>query len=158
MSSVVKASKPVMRPAHLRDFYELAHNLRHEDALEIFHSSGLDPVPAVLRGYYVSDEAYTVTLDNKVVLIVGIAGIKGSYGVPWMLATDLLKDIRKQFLRGCGDLRDRWLAEYKHMENMVWVENQTHVQWLKWLGFTFDPPKPHGKTGELFQRFYMKEQ
>jgi hypothetical protein len=157
MRSAAKERKPVIRPSIETDCAELAFHLRKEDLLEVFHASGKDPLLAIQQGFAISQETVTVTLDGRVVLMAGIVGVTGYAGAPWMLATDDLPKIRKTFLRDGGHLRDRWLAQYKYLENKVWTRNTTHVQWLRWMGFNFAPPEVYGVSGELFQRFYMKE-
>jgi hypothetical protein len=157
MRSAVRAPKPIIRPSVETDCAELAFHLRREDLLEIFHASGKDPLQAIQQGFAISQETVTVTLGGRVVLMTGIVGVAGYAGSPWMLATDDLAKIRKTFLRDGERLRDRWLAQYKYLENKVWTRNITHVQWLRWMGFTFAAPEIYGVTGELFQRFYMKE-
>lgn len=158
MQNVVKECKPVLRASVDADVAELANHLREEDVLELAHSSGHTPLEAVRQGFEISNEVLTVTLAGRVVMMVGVTGKPGYAGSPWMLATDDLKKIRKSFLRQGGAVQQRWLREYKHLENKVWTKNTTHVQWLKWLGYTFDAPAVHGVSGELFQRFYMKEE
>ena len=157
MRSAAKVHKPVIRQSIEADCAELASHIRQEDLLEVFHASGKDPLQAIQQGFTISQETLTVTLGHRVVLMVGIVGVAGVAGSPWMLATEELTKIRKTFLRDGSVLRDRWLKQYKHLENKVWTRNETHVQWLRWMGFTFDPPAVYGPTGELFQRFYMKE-
>ncbi|MCP6429157.1 hypothetical protein NL523_27970, partial [Klebsiella pneumoniae] len=36
------------------------------------------------------------------------------------------------------------------------IHNSLSIDWLKWLGFTFDEPAPYGKDGSLFYHFYAK--
>lgn len=157
MSSAVQASKPFIRPATREDCLYLADHLRKEDAEEISHTAGLPPDITVLIGFRTDRETHAVINGGRVVAIIGVGGAPGVIGYPWMLATDELKDIRKSFLKGCRTLLRDILSRFPHLENHVWVKNEAHVQWLRWLGFSFDPPAPHGIHDEPFQRFYMKE-
>lgn len=77
-------------------------------------------------------------------------------GVPWMLASPTLSRIRKTFLRECRQYVEDMLLRYGHLENYVWAGNTVHIQWLKWLGFTIEPAKPHGIDSQPFHRFYMR--
>jgi hypothetical protein len=152
----IQAEQPILRRAVAADVTDLANRMRHEDALEVLHAAGDSPLSAVQRAFSDSAEALTVTLDGRVVLMAGVVGMRGVSGIPWMLATDDLKKIRKSFLREGTAVPLRWLTEYRLLSNMVWVKNASHIQWLKWLGFSFDAPEVFGVSEEPFQRFYMK--
>lgn len=158
MQSGAKASKPYIRPATREDCLYLAEHLRPEDREELEHSLGLRVDYAILIAFRFSTENHAVVRDGRVVAIVGVGGLPGKIGFPWMLATDELKDIRKTFLRGCHALLQDILTRYPQLENHVWAKNAVHIQWLKWLGFRFDPPAPFGVNDELFLRFYMKDE
>jgi len=157
------SDKPFVRLATRADAFELAPRLRREDLEEISHALGL-PAEATLRYCLaISNIAYAVVWRGRVVVLFGIAeflqwGEGRGPGHPWMLASEELKGIRKSFLRHCRGYVEQWLDVHGHLENWVWVHNKVHIQWLKWLGFRFDEPVPHGINKELFMRFYMTKE
>lgn len=151
-------SKPYLRPATRDDCLYLAANLRKEDLEELGHTAGLRADYAILIAFRTSYETHAVINDGRVVALVGVGGIPGVIGFPWMLATDELSRIRKSFLRGCFPLLRSFLSRFPRLENYVWAKNTVHVQWLRWLGFKFDPAAPYGLNDEPFHRFYMKDQ
>lgn len=75
-------------------------------------------------------------------------------GVPWMLASDDLKRIRKSFLKECRAYVQEMSQGFQILTNSAWSQNDVHVQWLKWLGFKFFKAKPMGYDNELFYEFY----
>jgi hypothetical protein len=164
MRSAVPASdRPFVRLATRADAIDLAPRLRKEDVEEIAHGTGLPPELALRYSLGVSNIAYAVVWRDRVVALFGITewlhwGEGRGPGSPWMLASEELKDIRKSFLRHCRGYVERWLDVHGHLENQVWAKNEVHIQWLKWLGFQFDEPKPLGINNELFMRFYMTKE
>jgi len=158
MSAEAKRSKPYVRPATREDCFILAPNLREEDRQEIVHASGLSPEISLRLAFAVSAKVWAGVWGDELVALFGVSGIPGQVGYPWMLASDSLSKIRKSFLRECRGYVLEMLREYRHLENCVWAENEVHIQWLRWLGFTFEPPVPFGVNDQPFHRFYMKEE
>lgn len=158
MSREVEECKPFVREAKLTDIPYLANNIRECDRQEIWAMSHKTPEEAFLQGYNISDTPYVVEWRGKAIAMFGVTGDKGALGVPWMLATDDIKSIRKDFLRGCKPYVEDMHKDYPMLTNFVWVENDVHILWLKWLGFEFTEPKPLGKNQELFIQFYKAKQ
>lgn len=156
MSRGAARSNPVITPTTRADCIELAARLRKADLEEISHSSGLDPQDALLYSLAVSDRCYTVKMDDEIVLIFGVGGTPGVAGCPWMLASDLLMQIKREFIKECRRVVLTMLDTYAYLENHVWAGNKIHIYWLEWLGFVIEPPRPFGIDGEPFHRFYMK--
>lgn len=155
MSNEAKAPKPFVREARAEDVPFLAENIREEDRLEIWHGYRVTPEEAFQTGLEVSDTPYTVVWNDTPVAMFGVSGVAG-VGVPWMLATDDLRKIRKSFLRDCRSYVEGFHNEYPLLVNQVWAKNTTHIQWLKWLGFQFDIPVQMGPDNEMFIRFYKE--
>lgn len=155
MSNVVVVSKPFARIARAEDVPFLAANIREDDRLEIWHGYRVTPEEAFQTGFEVSDSPYTVEWQGKPVAMFGVSGVEG-VGVPWMLATNDLKKIRKSFLRECRSYVEEMNNKYPLLVNQVWAKNTTHIQWLKWLGFQFDTPVQMGPDNEMFIRFYKE--
>lgn len=157
MSEGIKRSKPYLREATREDCIRLASNLRHEDAEEILHSSGLLPEQGLLLSYHSSAKTWAGVWGDEIVLVGGIGQISETVGSPWMLASPSLVRIRKSLLSWREPILASMLSMYPHLENHVWAGNPVHIEWLKWLGFTVQPAQPNEISGQLFHRFYMKD-
>jgi hypothetical protein len=127
--------------------------MRQEDKNEIWHLARVTPMEALQRAMESCRYNRAVLLDGKVVCIFGVGGEKGGVGVPWMLASDLLKKIRKPFLRECSSYLEEMSEGYSHLFNVAWTKNTEHIRWLKWMGFNFGTPEPMGPDGEYFISF-----
>ena len=128
--------------------------MRQEDKDEIWHLSRSSPGDALRVAMEACDYTRVVLLDGKVVCMFGIGGEKGEVGVPWMLASDLLKKIRKTFVRECREFLKEMSKDYTLLFNAAWTKNEEHIKWLKWLGFDFGIPEPMGPDGEYFIKFH----
>lgn len=162
MQNEARAFKPYVRLASRSDAIELAPRLRKEDVEEIAHGTGMPQELALRYALGVSNIAYAVIWRDRVVALFGIAGgldwgAGHTTGYPWMLASEDITSIRKSFLRECRSYVDGWLKIHGSLEGHVWAENEVHIQWLRWLGFQFDEPLPHGITDQPFLRFFMKD-
>lgn len=130
--------------------------MRQEDVEELSHANGLDPQSNLLLSLRFSDFAYTVTLGDDIVLMFGCGGIEGHSGVPWMLSSDLLLQIKRDFVKECSRIVGAMASRYGYLENYAWSKNKIHIHWLRWLGFTIEPPQPFGINNELFHKFYLQ--
>lgn len=157
MSNEVKQVKPFVREAKLTDIAYLADNIRECDKQEVFAMSGITPEQAFLDGYSHSDTPYVVEWQGKAIAMFGVSGDKNKVGIPWMLATNGIKGIRKQFIRGCKPYVEAMHTEYPVLTNYVWAENSLHIAWLQWLGFKFADHLPLGRNGEMFIHFYKEK-
>lgn len=155
MPNGVEASNLIIRPTLREDCIALSKTLRKADLQEIHHGSGLDPEAALLYSFAVSDFCYTVCVEDEIVMIFGVSGLDGVEGCPWMMASDLLLQIKRDFVKECRRFVAAMLDRYHHLENWVWSGNKIHIYWLEWLGFTIEPHQPYGIDGEPFHRFYM---
>lgn len=158
MSNEVSRSKPIVRDTTVKDCVALSLTMREEDKQEVWHSSRSSPEQALLKSFSASRLCWTVEWNKKVVAIFGVCGDKGGLGVPWMLASDDLVKIRKTFIRECKNYLNKMQEHHPILANSAWTKNTVHIEWLKWLGFEFKEPFPHGEDKELFIYFYRKTQ
>lgn len=90
-------------------------------------------------------------IDKDTNEVFAIGGIDGD--VIWALCTYRVEEHPIPFLRACGRIKKQWVKWQVH--NCVWLGNELHVKWLKFIGATF------GKTiqinNEKFQHFILKE-
>jgi hypothetical protein len=154
MSNAVKEPKAFVREAKLTDIAYLAVHIRECDRKEIWAMSHKKPEEAFLQGYNISDTPYVVEWQGKAIAMFGVCGEKGSLGVPWMLATDDIKKIKKEFIAQCKPYVEAMHKDYPLLTNFVWEKNPVHIIWLKWLGFDFGQPIAIGIDGEKFIQFY----
>ena len=153
-SSVVRPSNILVREPHIKDIAELSVTMRDEDQKEIWHLGRKSPHEALWDAMVFCKYNRVVLLDGQVVCMFGVGGEEGGVGVPWMLASPLLTKISKPFLLECRGFLEEMSQEYTRLYNVAWTKNDTHIKWLKWLGFTIQDAKPMGPDGELFHEFY----
>ena len=154
MSSAVALCKPFIRSLQKGDAEELAITMRQADRDEILHSNCGSPLSALLTGIHLSASTHTIEWNGKVVAIFGVCGTKGEVGVPWMLGTDDIKRCRKSLLRGCREVVDGYAKDFPYLTNACWSKNVVHIDWIKWLGFTFEGSDL--RNGETFLHFHRR--
>lgn len=132
-----------------QDAKYVAENMRKRDREEL-SKLGKTPFEAVNEGL-ASAECFTLAVDETPIMIFGMepAGIDSA--IIWALGTDDVFKYRKEFLKQSIKWRDSYLSDYSRLFNHVDVDNKESIRWLKWLGATFDEPKPFGNG--KFMRF-----
>lgn len=132
------ASKPLIRDATIDDARHVAHNLRQGDIDELkAYKDKIRPEITVIEGFLESKYCKAVTVDGVAVMIYGLtpSGIPHE-GVVWMLSTDGINDISREFVRGCKREVALMKDQYpKKIFNYVHKDNTVAKTWLKWLGF-----------------------
>lgn len=156
MSNAVKECKPYVRIAEEADCAVLAAIMREEDREELFLMTPQSPEEVLRDSLSSSTHTFTVMRGDTLVAMFGVTNLPTGEGVPWMLASDELKSIRKTFLKECRGYVKMMLRGRSSLCNAVWIGNQVHIQWLRWLGFTFLPPVRAGRFKREFLPFYMK--
>jgi hypothetical protein len=133
--------------------------MRDSDRLEV-EAMGYEPIPALAGGLRVSTKAWTGLVDGRPCLIGGVcpSSILGGIGVPWLLGTDDISRVRKQFLRQALECRNECLRMYPVLRNNVDQRNTVAIRWLEWLGFDIGPAVELGVNGELFHPFELRAQ
>ena len=155
MSSAAARSKPFIRETREGDTLELAATMRQADRDEIWHASRVAPLESLEAGLRLSSSTHTVEWDGKVIAIFGVCGTLGhEVGVPWMLGTDDIQRCRKSLLRGCRAVVDGYANAFPYLTNACWSKNVVHINWIKWLGFTFEGSDL--RNGETFLHFHRR--
>jgi len=136
------SDKPYVRPSTYNDCFEMARHMREEDKEEVRILSGSSPLSALIDGFNISKKCWTVVYEGKPTAMFGVVAVKGEAALPWMLATDDLKSIKKSFLSQCKVYVQEMfeVSNSNTLFNICWSNNKVHVNWLKWLGFKFDMP------------------
>lgn len=146
-------SRPLIRPYTWGDELEVAAEMRPEDVQEIWHASRSTPLESLQRGLQVSSDLHAVEYRMAPIALLGVVGVRGVAGAPWMLATPDMKHCAG-LLRECRRMVDGWAEEYGYLTNAVWQGNSHHIDWLNWLGFTFDGSDI--RNGETFLHFHRR--
>lgn len=140
----------LVRDATQADADHVAAYLRQADLIELRAAGIADPVKEVREGWTGSDWTKAVLIDGVPAILYGVAptGLRGC-GSPWMLATDGIHAIRREFLLGSRGEVERMREAYCFLVNQVHRCNALSIRWLKWLGFKVDP-EPAGPNGQFF--------
>ena len=130
-------SKLTLRPATPEDCAELAVTMREADRTELALGGSPSPYDSLMRGIVRSDNPTAVVGPHgDVVAIGGCVELAPLVGSPWLLASDGLLDIKRDFLRDCRPQLIRLHGDFPTLYNEVWEGNTVHIRWLRWLGFT----------------------
>jgi len=139
----------------------LASVMRQEDADEVWASAHVTPAEALKISHRVSANTIRVGLvDDKIAIVFGVrenCALSRS-GVPWLLTSNLAAQHSLHFLRVSVGVVNEWRQQYKFLENYVDARYTDAVEWLDWLGFDLDDPKPYGAEQLPFHRFHWSAQ
>lgn len=141
--------KGYVRTANNADIPIIASDMRDADVAEVKASSGKDPEDALWNGLtYDGGVTKTICLPNGVP--VGMYGVvptdEPRAGVIWMLASNGIKHIHRQFLRESrGHITDL-IRGYDLVFNFTDARNSVHHRWIKWAGFTIIKKHPNFGT------------
>lgn len=147
-------------PSTMEHVEELAPALCDEDCDEIWATHHFYPEDALRLSLSGSRMVYTGMVFDTPVFMAGVGNpsfLGDIYkGIPWMLASDQVRDHKLHFLRKSVGFVREMRRGYALLENYVDERNQRAVQWLKWLGFRLDEPVAYGIERRPFHRFWMK--
>ena len=128
-------------------------HIRPKDRREVEISLG----ETLQAKHFEEDKEYIEFLiDTDTNRIYGMGGVctevVGTFPVVWLLCTDEVEKHPTAFLRFAKSYNDKWTQKYKVTTNWVWLGNDLHVKWLKWMGAIF-LGSPFLINGGTFQRF-----
>jgi hypothetical protein len=133
---------------------DIAENLREEDKVEVYLSHGISAREACMDSYCYSTMFQIFAGDDGEPL--GITGIWETS--IWLLAKDGLTATKSHRWQLCTLARqwvDLCVAEVgEPIGNFAYAGNKKSLKWLKHLGFTVEPPEPHGVKGAMFCPFW----
>lgn len=130
---------PYLRDPVWDDVVYLAENLRDRDVEEL-ESTGLTPFQALSEGFKLSKPCFTLlSAKGEAVGMMGVGPGHGNFGAIWMLGAKGIEEYPMTLLKNSRKaLQTLWdQTEYQGFFNYVYSKNQLHIDWLKWLGFTF---------------------
>lgn len=123
------------------DIGQISNTMRIADVAEIKAFSGSTPEEALRSGMYHQNNGgrcITICLPNG--LPVGMYGVVPSgepkVGIVWMLASDNIQPLYRQFLRESAKGIQDLCKEYSLIFNYTDARNEVHHRWIKWAGFT----------------------
>jgi len=136
----------------------IADSVRDSDREELHAIACVSSLDGLRLSLESSSVAWTGSINGSPVCMFGVSpeGVLPGVGVPWLIGTDDLTSHSMAFLRRCRPYLAEMFKEYVVLENYVDARNLTAIQWLKWLGFRLDEPRPAGPFGLPFHRFEMR--
>jgi len=136
-----------LRPTTVNDIAFLAPKLRQADRNECLAATGREPLGVLKDGLRLGDK--TMTMVAPTGIPVGMLGVGKSIiqdaGVIWLCATDDIEKYQMTFLRNSKKVLRLLQQDYLALHNCVDARNELHINWLRWMGFTFI--KKHEKWG-----------
>lgn len=140
--------KPYVIPATAEHCHLIAPHLREIDIDEIWSMCAMKPLDALLYSVQDSKEALTVMLPDSEVPVMmfglgGAAGLLDRKRSVWLLGTEQISRVRKQFIIESGKYLET-LAAGETVYNYVLEGNTASLRWLKMLGFSIMDAKPFG--------------
>jgi hypothetical protein len=148
------------RPAVPADIPAVAKYMRAADVAEVKAGSGSTPEEVLLYSFMMGRPCETwVAYDGEPVAMWGVVpdGRYPEAGRVWLLGTDRMVTegaVRMRLLRQAKQEVERVGRLYDVLWNYVDARNQVHINWLRWMGFTFIAERPnYGAEGRLFLEF-----
>lgn len=136
----------------------IAANMREADRREVWASDRWLPLYALDRSLLSSHKAWTCLVRGVPAFTWGVAprgSILSETGNPWLLGTDAIMEVRREFLKQSRAYVARMHDGFTRLENIVHVENKLSIRWLKWCGFTFGMELIE-RNGEQFFPFWRE--
>ncbi|WP_018868276.1 MULTISPECIES: hypothetical protein [unclassified Thioalkalivibrio] len=142
-----------VRPATREDVIYLAPRLREADLREIEAGESDSPLESLMRGLDEGDACYVCTDDeDNAQIIFGVMPSDIEFmGFIWMVASDALTDHWMWVLRNTKPCIEMLPSHYQLFTNAVHADNEVHIRWLRWAGFTF--LRTVEVNGHLFHEF-----
>lgn len=133
----------------------IADEMRICDVREIFATALATPEEALEQGLTHGKECYTALVNDRPAIMFGVVtgNLLTGTGIPWLLATDDVKRVKKKFIMNSLPYVESFASQYRVLENYVHVDNKDSIRWLEWCGFELVEKVRYGMTQELFWRF-----
>lgn len=143
-------------PVNEDAIWHVASTMCEGDANEVMASTGLCPYDALVESVKVSTLSRTTTYKGVPITIGGLAVLTPTLAAPWHLRTVEALQHVKSMLRIARSALDEQLAEHPFLANVCDLRNEDSLTWLKWLGFSFGTPVPHGPQELPFVPFWIR--
>ncbi|MDT3669525.1 MAG: hypothetical protein ROZ37_04220 [Aromatoleum sp.] len=148
-----------IHPVTAEDVEFVATHLREADRLELSLSRpAIAPPDTVREAAAISESCRVLRAGDEAVVIFGVVAARADpilhYGVPWMVASDRIAEIRKGFIEASRIEVEAMHARFPVLYNRVHRDNKVSMRWLRWLGFTIETT-PTGPDNQ-FLNFSME--
>lgn len=128
-----------------------AKGLRPQDDTEV-RLLGFDPAEHLVTFWEQSQpHVYVGVIGGDPFSIFGVAEVVPRVGRPWLLSTDEVLKVRRQFMAHTLPWLDWFNVLYPYLENYVHIKNTVAMRWLDYAGFEFHEDHAVGNTH--FRRF-----
>lgn len=143
-------------PAQPSHIHHIATHMREADRHEVWASHRHSPLEALEASLNVSRMAWCCLVEGKPAFMWGVAdcgsSVLTSYGTPWLLGTENILAVGREFVRQCRTYVAVMQKPYDVLINYVHAENVVSLRWLKWCGF--QPGERVQINNESFYRFW----
>lgn len=132
-------SNYIVRAATVGDALRIAPLLRKKDRREVQAASGKSP-GAVLPLAFAAPSAdilFAETREGAPIMIAGVHQTAPNVAAIWLLGTKLLDDYAFPLTRVALKHIEEWHKTYPLLWNAAWEDNDLHVKWLTFMGFSF---------------------
>lgn len=132
----------------LAHVHQIIDGLREIDKLEL--SLLGEPRERVLVGWGMSTYRGILLADDEPIVVYGVAPspFNDGDGCPWMVATNAIERVPRQFLHASTVEIERMRMGFNELRNATHRDNHMSIRWLKWLGFRVSD-EPVGPGGAL---------
>ena len=137
----------------------IAANMREADRREVWASHRHTPEQALRMSLVCSTVAWTCLVEGSPAFMWGVVrrgSIFSDVGVPWLLGTDAIFKVSREFLKQSRAYVDRMQEGFLRLENHVHSGNTLSIRWLRWCGFSIDMDIPELINDEDFYLFWRE--
>ena len=134
--------------------------LRKADANELKAATGLNNPLAALKSCVLHSTEWTeIGYDDETGVVHCLFGLSsaGGIGIPWMVASPLLRQHKKLFIRYSKKVITEMFSQFDILCNYVDSRNTLHIHWLKHMGFVFEG-EDIKLSGVPFKYFYLRKE
>lgn len=146
-------TKAYVRPAKIEDAYILSTKLREQDLTELLLAANAKPLESLLGGFGGKNtQTYSIINEEKVIGMFGVGDCTymPNYGVVWLLGSDEIDTIGRQFLKECRIWIKKMQNRYDVIYNWVYPDNWKSLKWLQFCGFEIRAKRPYGVYNKEF--------
>lgn len=133
----------------------IAEHMRENDVFECRAAGYATPLEAINDSVKSSRQAWTFCYGNVPVCVFGDVPDTAGGAVFWLLGTDEVRRHKREFMKQSKKRLAQLMAKYTYLTNVVCMDNQESVRWLKWLGAEFQEETAM-LMGRPFSRFYIE--
>ena len=122
----------IIRPSTHEDCLIVGSNLREREAQEIWGYDNSLPVEGVTKSFNKSVIKMTILHNDKPVAMFGIM-ILNDVPTLWLMPTDDLSNIGRNFVRNTSEWIQKMLVEYPTLVAYVHWANDESLKWMRFI-------------------------